>query len=48
MLQLAELPHADRFSTFFVFGKSADNFDDFVDKTLKTNKKNCIYIFFTS
>ena len=47
MLQIAELPHEDRFSTFFVFGKSTDNFDDFVDKNAQTNNKNCIYIFFT-
>ena len=48
MLQTAELLHKDRFSTLFVFGKSADNFAGFVDKNAQTNNKNCIYIFFTS
>ena len=42
MLQIAELPHLDRFSTLFVFGKSVDNFADFVDKNTQTNNKNCI------
>ena len=48
MLQIAELLHEERFSTFSVFGKSADNFADFVDKNAQTSNKNCIYIFFTS
>ena len=48
MLQIAELPHEERFSTLFVFVKSADNFADFVDKNAQTNNKNCIFIFFTS
>ena len=48
MLQIAELPHEDRFSTLFVFGKSADNFADLVDKNAQSNNKNCIYIFSTS
>ena len=48
MLQIAELLHEERFSTLFVFVKSADNFADFVDKNAQTNNKNCIYIFFTS
>ena len=48
MLQIAEIPHEDRFSTLFVFARPADNFADFVDKNAQTNNKNCIYIFFTS
>jgi len=48
MLQIAELLHEERFSTLFVFVKSADNFADFVDKNAQTSNKNCIYIFFTS
>ena len=39
MLQIAELLHEERFSTLFVFGKSADNFADFVDKNAQTIKK---------
>ena len=43
MLQITEIPYEDQFSTLFVFGKSADNFSDFVDKNAQTNNKNCIY-----
>ena len=48
MLQIAELLHEERFSTLFVFVKSADNFAEFINKNAQTNNKNCIYIFFTS